>query len=351
MKDLLTKYEAKYKELEVSLQDQAIVSDTQKLQTISQEYSEVKNVYEKVKEYIDTKNNLKQLKKDIETEKEEEMKTMMEEEIISLETNINNLKETIDELTKPQDPLNKKNAIMEIRAGTGGDESALFAANLFRMYSRYAEKNNWKISILSSNRTELSGFKEIIFEIAGTNVYGKLKYESGVHRVQRVPETEKSGRIHTSAATVVVLPEAEEVDLKIEPSDIRIDTYCASGHGGQSVNTTYSAVRIVHLPTNIVATCQDEKYQQQNKIKAMQVLRSRILQQIEDEKRVKDSAARKSQIGTGDRSEKIRTYNWPQDRVTDHRIKLSLHNLDNILDGDIDEIINALIKAENELNQ
>ena len=279
------------------------------------------------------------------------MKTMMEEEIISLETNINNLKETIDELTKPQDPLNKKNAIMEIRAGTGGDESALFAANLFRMYSRYAEKNNWKISILSSNRTELSGFKEIIFEIAGTNVYGKLKYESGVHRVQRVPETEKSGRIHTSAATVAVLPEAEEVDLKIEPSDIRIDTYCASGHGGQSVNTTYSAVRIVHLPTNIVATCQDEKSQQQNKIKAMQVLRSRILQQIEDEKRAKDSAARKSQIGTGDRSEKIRTYNWPQDRVTDHRIKLSLHNLDNILDGDIDEIINALIKAENELNQ
>lgn len=351
MKDLLTKYEAKYKELEVSLQDQAIISDTQKLQTISQEYSEVKNIYEKVKEYIDTKNNLKQLKKDIETEKEEEMKTMMEEEIISLETSINNLKETIDELTKPQDPLNKKNAIMEIRAGTGGDESALFAANLFRMYSRYAEKNNWKISILSSNRTELSGFKEIIFEIAGINVYGKLKYESGVHRVQRVPETEKSGRIHTSAATVVVLPEAEEVDLKIEPSDIRIDTYCASGHGGQSVNTTYSAVRIVHLPTNIVATCQDEKSQQQNKIKAMQVLRSRILQQIEDEKRAKDSAARKSQIGTGDRSEKIRTYNWPQDRVTDHRIKLSLHNLDNILDGDIDEIINALIKAENELNQ
>ncbi len=351
MKDLLTKYEAKYKELEVSLQDQAIVSDTQKLQTISQEYSEVKNIYEKVKEYIDTKNNLKQLKKDIETENEEEMKTMMEEEIISLETSINNLREIIDELTKPQDPLNKKNAIMEIRAGTGGDESALFAANLFRMYSRYAEKNNWKISILSSNRTELSGFKEIIFEIAGINVYGKLKYESGVHRVQRVPETEKSGRIHTSAATVVVLPEAEEVDLKIEPSDIRIDTYCASGHGGQSVNTTYSAVRIVHLPTNIVATCQDEKSQQQNKIKAMQVLRSRILQQIEDEKRAKDSAARKSQIGTGDRSEKIRTYNWPQDRVTDHRIKLSLHNLDNILDGDIDEIINALIKAENELNQ
>ncbi|MBL7022032.1 peptide chain release factor 1 [Patescibacteria group bacterium] len=351
MKNLLTKYEAKYKELEVSLQDRAIISDSQKLQTISQEYSEVKNIYEKVKEYIDTKNNLKQLKKDIEIESEEEMKTMMEEEIISLETNINNLKETIDELTKPQDPLNKKNAIMEIRAGTGGDESALFAANLFRMYSRYAEKNNWKISILSSNRTELSGFKEIIFEIAGTNVYGKLKYESGVHRVQRVPETEKSGRIHTSAATVAVLPEAEEVDLKIEPSDIRIDTYCASGHGGQSVNTTYSAVRIVHLPTNIVATCQDEKSQQQNKIKAMQVLRSRILQQIEDEKRAKDSAARKSQIGTGDRSEKIRTYNWPQDRVTDHRIKLSLHNLDNILDGDIDEIINALIKAENELNQ
>ncbi|MFW0862455.1 MAG: peptide chain release factor 1 [Candidatus Komeilibacteria bacterium] len=351
MKDLLKKYEGKYKELEASLQDQAIVSDPQKLQTISQEYSEIKNVYEKVKEYVDKDNALQQLQKDISLEKDEDMKTMMTEEISTLEQSLLELKKDIDELTKPQDPLNKKNVIMEIRAGTGGDESALFAADLFRMYSRYAEKNNWKINILSSNRTELNGFKEIIFEVAGLNVYGKLKYESGVHRVQRVPETEKSGRIHTSAATVAVLPEAEEVDLKIEPNDIRIDTYCASGHGGQSVNTTYSAVRITHLPTNIVATCQDEKSQQQNKIKAMQVLRSRILQQIEDEKRAKDSAARKSQVGTGDRSEKIRTYNWPQDRVTDHRIKLSLHNLDSILDGNIDEIIDSLIKADNELRE
>jgi len=351
MKELLKKYEKKHKELEANLQDQAIISDPQKLQNISQEYSEIKSVYEKVKEYVDKENALQQLQKDVNLEKDEDMKTMITEEISTLENKLSELKKDIDDLTKPQDPLNKKNAIMEIRAGTGGDESALFAADLFRMYSRYAEKNNWKINILSSNRTELNGFKEIIFEVAGANVYGKLKYESGVHRVQRVPETEKSGRIHTSAATVAVLPEAEEIDLKIEPNDIRIDTYCASGHGGQSVNTTYSAVRITHLPTNIVATCQDEKSQQQNKIKAMQVLRSRILQQIEDEKKAKDSAARKSQIGSGDRSEKIRTYNWPQDRVTDHRIKLSLHNLDSILNGNIDEIIDSLVKADNELRE
>jgi peptide chain release factor 1 len=351
MKKLYDKYETKFKGLEAALQDQAIINDIQKLQKISQEYAEIRKIFENIQEYIENEITLSQLQKDADKEQDSEMKKMINDEIQILEKTLPKLKTIIEDLTKPQDPLNKKNAIMEIRAGTGGDESALFAANLFRMYSHYAEKNNWKVSILSSSRTELNGFKEIIFEISGTNVFGRLKYESGVHRVQRVPETEKSGRIHTSTATVVVLPEAEEVDLKIEPQDIRVDTYCASGHGGQSVNTTYSAVRITHLPTNIVATCQDEKSQIQNKIKAMQVLRSRILQQMEDEKRTKDSAARKSQIGTGDRSEKIRTYNWPQDRLTDHRIKLTLHNLDNILDGNIDEIVDSLIKAENDLRE
>ena len=242
----------------------------------------------------------------------------------------------------PPDPNDDKSVIFEIRAGTGGEEAALFAGDLFRMYGRYAESKGWKVEILSSSPTDLGGFKEVIFAVEGDRAYGRLKYEAGVHRVQRVPATESSGRIHTSTATVAVLPEAEEVDVVIEPKDIRVDTFCSSGHGGQGVNTTYSAVRITHLPTGIVVSCQDERSQIQNRERAMRVLRSRLKALMEEQQAQEISLARRSQVGTGERSEKIRTYNFPQNRVTDHRIGYTTHKLQQILDGELDEIIDAL---------
>ncbi|MCL2792569.1 MAG: peptide chain release factor 1 [Spirochaetaceae bacterium] len=342
MFDKIEELVAKYKEIEKKLSDPDIVKDQKKYKEIMQEHSYLHDVYETSEKYKNISVQIEGAKQIAQEEKDQQLKELAREEAKMLEEEQTKMLENLKQLLIPPDPLDLKNIIIEIRAGTGGDEAALFAANLYRMYSKYAETKKWKIEILSLNEIGLGGFKEIIFSVAGKNVYENLRYESGVHRVQRVPETESQGRIHTSAVTVAVLPEAEETDVEINPDDLKVDVYRSSGNGGQSVNTTDSAVRITHIPTGLVVTCQDEKSQLKNKAKALRVLRSRLYE-IEEEKKQKERAeARKTQIGTGDRSERIRTYNFPQNRLTDHRVNLTLYKLEYIMEGDLTEVIEAL---------
>ena len=340
--------ESKFKEIESNLNNQSNL-DTEKLIKLNKEYAELTPIVETIKQYKKEKGEISELSKLIDDD-DNSIKEMAEVELKEKKKSMIILENDLMRLLIPKDENDKKNSILEIRAGTGGDEASLFAADLFSMYQRFSDLNNWNFEILSISETGLKGIKEVICNISGYNVFSKLKFESGVHRVQRVPTTESSGRVHTSAATVAVLPEAEEVDIKIEDKDLRIDVFRSSGPGGQSVNTTDSAVRITHIPSGIVVSQQDEKSQHKNKAKALKILRSRILDNEIQEKNKQRSIERKNQVGSGDRSERIRTYNFPQGRVSDHRINLTLYNLTEILEGNLDELINPLI-ADEETNK
>ncbi|HXK97787.1 MAG TPA: peptide chain release factor 1 [Limnochordia bacterium] len=346
MLEKLAQLEAKYDELTEKLSDPEIIADPQQFQKIAKAHADLEEIVTVYREYRSVLEGIAEAKELLEDKLEPEFRAMVQEELSQLEAKEPGLVQKLRILLLPKDPNDEKSVIVEIRAGTGGEEAALFAADLFRMYSRYAEAKQWRVELMSSNQTELGGFKEVIFSVEGRGAYSRLKYESGVHRVQRIPTTESGGRIHTSAATVAVLPEVEEVEVEINPDDLRIDVFRSSGHGGQSVNTTDSAVRITHLPTGLVVSCQDEKSQHKNKDKAMKILRARLYDMKKAEQERELAAQRRSQVGTGDRSERIRTYNFPQGRVTDHRIGLTLYRLNAVLEGDLDEIVDGLITAD-----
>ena len=343
MFEKLEAIEERYEELERQLSDPEVIARQDEWRKLTKEHARLTEVVTAYRDYKKADANLQEAKEMLADSSDEELNRFLKEEINNYAEEKERLAERLRILLLPRDPNDEKNVIVEIRAGTGGEEAALFAADLFRMYTRYAERKGWKTEIMDANPTDIGGFKEVIFAIEGEGAYSRLKYESGVHRVQRVPTTESGGRIHTSAATVAVLPEAEEEEEEINPQDLRIDVFCSSGPGGQSVNTTQSAVRITHLPTGTVVTCQDEKSQLKNKEKAMRVLRARLYERAQAEKQAELAQTRKSQVGSGDRSERIRTYNFPQGRVSDHRIGLTLYKLDQFLDGDMDEIVDALI--------
>ncbi|MGE6487325.1 peptide chain release factor 1 [Paenisporosarcina sp. NPDC076898] len=346
MFDRLQSVEDRYDRLNELLSDPEIVNDMNKLRTLSKEQSDLQDTVNAYREYKQVKEQHADARAMLDDKLDADMREMVKEEMNDLAAQIDALEERLKLLLIPKDPNDEKNVIMEIRGAAGGDEAALFAGNLFRMYSRYADTQGWKIEIMDASPTGIGGYKEVIFMINGKGAYSKMKYENGAHRVQRVPETESGGRIHTSTATVACLPEVEEVDVEIHENDIRTDTYASSGAGGQSVNTTMSAVRLTHIPTGTVVTCQDEKSQIKNKAKAMTVLRARVADKFRQEAQAEYDAVRKSAVGSGDRSERIRTYNYPQNRVTDHRVGLTIQKLDQIMEGKLDEIVNVLIMTD-----
>ncbi|MDM5157451.1 peptide chain release factor 1 [Bacillus sp. DX1.1] len=346
MLDRLQAVENRYEKLNELLSDPEIISDSNKLREYSKEQSDMQETVEVYREYKDVREQLRDAKAMLEDKLDADMREMVKEEVSELEGQEKELSERLKILLVPKDPNDDKNVIVEVRGAAGGDEAALFAGDLYRMYSRYAEVQGWKTEIIEASYTELGGYKEIIFMINGKGAFAKLKFENGAHRVQRVPETESGGRIHTSTATVAVLPEAEEVEIDIHEKEVRVDTFASSGPGGQSVNTTMSAVRLTHLPTGVVVSCQDEKSQIKNKEKAMKVLRARVYDKFRQEAQAEYDQNRKQAVGTGDRSERIRTYNFPQNRVTDHRIGLTIQKLDQILQGKLDDFINALVMED-----
>ena len=336
----------KYEELSKKVSDPDVIAKQKEWQKLMKEMSDLEPIVKEYTAYKKAKEELEEAKGILDMEDDEELREMAREELKANEAAIEEYTENLKILLLPKDPNDDKNVILEVRAGTGGDEAALFGSDLLRMYLRYAERMRWKTELIESNETEIGGVKEVVMLVKGKGAYSRLKYESGVHRVQRVPETESGGRVHTSAASVAVMPEVDDVEVNLDPNDVRVDVYRASGNGGQCVNTTDSAVRLTHMPTGLVVTCQDEKSQIKNKEKAFKVLKSRLFDLMQQEQNDKIAAERKSQIGSGDRSERIRTYNFPQSRITDHRINLTLYKLDSFLDGDLDEVIDALITED-----